>query len=556
MNKRTALTVLLVALLPSLAFAADVTVETEFDSINLVQGNEASIFLEFFNSDFEETAFVELFVDTSSGSIEAVAANKKFSINPRESLVFSLTVFAKDDAAEGSYLVELETEFSRGSAYNTVEVRVEELEAIELLPFNQGQEFCIDSYTKTIQVEVANLSSERQRVFLSADSELFLPTFNNTELRLDPNETRTVELEIHLNDSFRAGSYTIPIYALSNDRFVQREVSFSLIKCFDEETGFEEDDETAIKEAFELVLLDESVEVEKGADVPLRFTLTNLLEEEQEIRISSISDLPTKEADLTIRLEENESMQSYINVSARETDEKGIHEVQIFAWNSKGEEFEIAKVNVLPKHLLEVKVLNNEFEQRICSAVDFEVFEIEFENKGDFDERVEVRVENPYESIGVNVSDEVIEVEDGKTETVYITVAPSFDAPLGDKKVELVVKGLSREFTFRQELRFTVVEAFPENNEESNDNGNESGAENEDGSGNLAGGSQQNEGNGKQKPEFAGLAALVSLAGSNAGITLGALFILIFALTIVMLSLLSSGNKERHYWAKLESGEQ
>ena len=277
MNKRTALTVLLVALLPSLAFAADVTVETEFDSINLVQGNEASIFLEFFNSDFEETAFVELFVDTSSGSIEAVAANKKFSINPRESLVFSLTVFAKDDAAEGSYLVELETEFSRGSAYNTVEVRVEELEAIELLPFNQGQEFCIDSYTKTIQVEVANLSSERQRVFLSADSELFLPTFNNTELRLDPNETRTVELEIHLNDSFRAGSYTIPIYALSNDRFVQREVSFSLIKCFDEETGFEEDDETAIKEAFELVLLDESVEVEKGADVPLRFTLTNLL---------------------------------------------------------------------------------------------------------------------------------------------------------------------------------------------------------------------------------------------------------------------------------------
>ncbi|HIH08971.1 MAG TPA: hypothetical protein HA237_06460 [Candidatus Diapherotrites archaeon] len=556
MNKRTALTVLLVALLPSLAFAADVTVETEFDSINLVQGNEASIFLEFFNSDFEETAFVELFVDTSSGSIEAVAANKKFSINPRESLVFSLTVFAKDDAAEGSYLVELETEFSRGSAYNTVEVRVEELEAIELLPFNQGQEFCIDSYTKTIQVEVANLSSERQRVFLSADSELFLPTFNNTELRLDPNETRTVELEIHLNDSFRAGSYTIPIYALSNDRFVQREVSFSLIKCFDEETGFEEDDETAIKEAFELVLLDESVEVEKGADVPLRFTLTNLLEEEQEIRISSISDLPTKEADLTIRLEENESMQSYINVSARETDEKGIHEVQIFAWNSKGEEFEIAKVNVLPKHLLEVKVLNNEFEQRICSAVDFEVFEIEFENKGDFDERVEVRVENPYESIGVNVSDEVIEVEDGKTETVYITVAPSFDAPLGDKEVELVVKGLSREFTFRQELRFTVVEAFPENNEESNDNGNESGAENEDGSGNLAGGSQQNEGNGKQKPEFAGLAALVSLAGSNAGITLGALFILIFALTIVMLSLLSSGNKERHYWAKLESGEQ
>ncbi|MBS3058872.1 MAG: hypothetical protein J4224_00415 [Candidatus Diapherotrites archaeon] len=556
MNKRTALTVLLVALLPSLAFAADVTVETEFDSINLVQGNEASIFLEFFNSDFEETAFVELFVDTSSGSIEAVAANKKFSINPRESLVFSLTVFAKDDAAEGSYLVELETEFSRGSAYNTVEVRVEELEAIELLPFNQGQEFCIDSYAKTIQVEVANLSSERQRVFLSADSELFLPTFNNTELRLDPNETRTVELEIHLNDSFRAGSYTIPIYAFSNDRFVQREVSFSLIKCFDEETGFEEDDETAIKEAFELVLLDESVEVEKGADVPLRFTLTNLLEEEQEIRISSISDLPTKEADLTIRLEENESMQSYINVSARETDEKGIHEVQIFAWNSKGEEFEIAKVNVLPKHLLEVKVLNNEFEQRICSAVDFEVFEIEFENKGDFDERVEVRVENPYESIGVNVSDEVIEVEDGKTETVYITVAPSFDAPLGDKKVELVVKGLSREFTFRQELRFTVVEAFPENNEESNDNGNESGAENEDGSGNLAGGSQQNEGNGKQKPEFAGLAALVSLAGSNAGITLGALFILIFALTIVMLSLLSSGNKERHYWAKLESGEQ
>ena len=556
MNKRTALTVLLVALLPSLAFAADVTVETEFDSINLVQGNEASIFLEFFNSDFEETAFVELFVDTSSGSIEAVAANKKFSINPRESLVFSLTVFAKDDAAEGSYLVELETEFSRGSAYNTVEVRVEELEAIELLPFNQGQEFCIDSYAKKIQVEVANLSSERQRVFLSADSELFLPTFNNTELRLDPNETRTVELEIHLNDSFRAGSYTIPIYAFSNDRFVQREVSFSLIKCFDEETGFEEDDETAIKEAFELVLLDESVEVEKGADVPLRFTLTNLLEEEQEIRISSISDLPTKEADLTIRLEENESMQSYINVSARETDEKGIHEVQIFAWNSKGEEFEIAKVNVLPKHLLEVKVLNNEFEQRICSAVDFEVFEIEFENKGDFDERVEVRVENPYESIGVNVSDEVIEVEDGKTETVYITVAPSFDAPLGDKEVELVVKGLSREFTFRQELRFTVVEAFPENNEESNDNGNESGAENEDGSGNLAGGSQQNEGNGKQKPEFAGLAALVSLAGSNAGITLGALFILIFALTIVMLSLLSSGNKERHYWAKLESGEQ
>ena len=118
------------------------------------------------------------------------------------------------------------------------------------------------------------------------------------------------------------------------------------------------------------------------------------------------------------------------------------------------------------------------------------------------------------------------------------------------------MKGLSREFTFRQELRFTVVEAFPENNEESNDNGNESGAENEDGSGNLAGGSQQNEGNGKQKPEFAGLAALVSLAGSNAGITLGALFILIFALTIVMLSLLSSGNKERHYWAKLESGEQ
>ena len=437
-------------LLLFIANAQALQINTEADVLNLERGQSIGTLVRITNDSFDVRNYT-LKASTEDFDLELIPAVKEFRLNPQETISFSITIVATEETNTGTHFVDIEIG-GDGQAERTIEVEVREEAGIELIPEQDKVEFCKEPYTKYIDVEVRNESGISRTVQLKGESEILLPVFEPSELTVAANSSRDVRMKIHINHSTQLDEFDVGMFAFYGNTVVERNVVVEINECEDGETP-----------PFRLEIIDGHLSIDKGEEKKARFRLVSLIDDDQDVRISAVSDLKVEEFDQLMHLGGNETEEGKILVFADENDEADVHDVIVYAWNDLGEDSENIEVDVEPMHKLNAVLLNNDILNRICSAVDFEVFELEISNDGDLRERVNISVDNPYDSIGIVITENNFQLDAGEKKIVQIAVQPAFDTELGDKTVNLRVdSSTDSEFEFEEELNFTVV-AAPEN---------------------------------------------------------------------------------------------
>ena len=431
----------LVAIFAANAYALQLS--TDAAILNLEKGQSIGTTVRVTNDSFD-VKHLEFEASTYDFELELVPAVKEFTLNPHETTTFSLSVVANDEVEEGRHNVLIEI---KGDDYASGQITVEVIEPhrIGLVPEQDVVEICKEPYTHYIKVEVENNGTGARDIGLKAESEILLPIFEPAELSVEGGSSRTVKMRIHINNTTQFGEYNVGLFAFVGDDVVERKVIVDVVDCGRDETPFR------------LEAIDDSLSIDKGDSENARFRLVSLIDEEQDVRISSVSDLRTEEFDQVMHLDEFESEESRIVVYAEDEDEADGHLVTLYAWNDLGEDSEGIDVEIEPFHKLSAKVLNNDITNRICSAIEFEVFEVEVRNEGDFSERINVSVDNDHETIGIHITDEEFTLDAGESKIVQIAVQPAFDTPIGQKSVTLRVESSRTDFEFEEQLNFTVI---------------------------------------------------------------------------------------------------
>ncbi|MFH1392013.1 MAG: hypothetical protein ABIH20_06895 [Candidatus Diapherotrites archaeon] len=375
--------------------------------------------------------------------IRAVPAKDSFCLNANEKTSLSMTITSFDDARADFYDVDVILDYGNGSRELRVDVEVVDLENPLELVRTSDYYVCRTPYTQEIEVRLENNSNRYQEIQLNAEHELLMPEFEYPVTRLAANDSDEMVMRIHVNQTTALTDYTIPVFIRSENHFVERDIKIRLIACEDN--------------VFDLDVTPNEQRIERGDREFYTVILTSADDEAQNVRLSVDSDLPAELESYNVYLQAYGEVKLDLEVRARESDDDGNHKIKVTAWNSKETEQETVKAIVESEHKLEMIIENNDFEARICSATDGQVFEARILNTGDYDETVELTLAHVHESIQAILSEDEIDIEAGGEKTVYVFINPSYGTPLGNYTLTLIAESDHDEL--REQLRYKVVEA-------------------------------------------------------------------------------------------------
>ncbi len=421
MTKQWIFAVLFAILFATMANAA-ISVSANYDEVNIEAADNIGVMLRIENLSSKDRACVELTPYPSDDKLDAKIYGNEFCLNPNEYTSVTLSITSSGQIEEGSYFIEIEADSNSIVIIKTINVNIEEGTGIEL-DAPSREEICKTGYTKSIWVNVRNLTNSRQDITLAGESELFLPYFDPMEVRVEANDDKKVELKININDTTEIDFYTIPIFARTDEFYVERDVGIDLIEC-------------EVK-PFEIIANTSCKDLNKSKDVEISFKIQSLINEDQVIDLSLVSDLKVDLNQTSLILKANDSNSSHFVVTGRNRDLNGEHKMTLYAAGMKGYEEKEFCVEIEGSHAIEMIVNNNNLEQRSCSATDKEIFDVLIKNNGDFDEEIFLSIDNSHDTIGVDISDEEFVLGAHSEKTVYVTVNPAYDAPLGAKTIYL-----------------------------------------------------------------------------------------------------------------------
>lgn len=433
----------------------DVSMSADYTHVEIENAGVIGVTLKFENFSNEE-ACIELRTKGNYNGIYAELSDREFCLAGKQKTQFALAVHAEDWAESGMYEIEVIMNYAGAPGTEeiagfeeSVKIEVEVLRtgSIELLP-NQRMEFENTGYTKSIPVYVYNNTGSGQKVGLYAESAQFMPEFKTRDgtgvLWIEAGERTEVALEIHINRTTENGFYEFPIYAKTNNgSYVERKVEFEVV-------GTTEDI------MFEFDVDRRNYDIQKGGMIEIGFKVKNLSNEALEINLSSTGRIHNGMYETKINLGAGETYRGYAWVKAKELQEYGPYDITLYAWNADQKEQAVVVVKVLKSHEVEMVLLNDNIKQRICNVGGVEVFEVLIINKGDYTEDIGLYMDNDYETIGHDISEDDFELGAGKEKRVYIAMSPAYDTPVGQKKVYLRMEtrsGIDKKI----ELNFEVV---------------------------------------------------------------------------------------------------
>jgi len=391
------------------------------------------------NNKNKETFDISTYLDNDERKeIKATPAMNEVTLNAGEKTSFSITITSFKDARAGSHTVDLKC----GEHEDTINVDIEDETPIDVLRVSDYY-VCKEPYTQEIGIRLENNSSRTQTIELDAEHELLLPIFEFRTTTLASGESDEFALRIHTNQATANTEYTIPIFARSEKYFVERDITFRIVDCADDE--------------FDLIVKPSEITLDRGETDYFTVKLRSNSNDGQYVRLSTESDIPTKLEEYKVFLPAHGETSQELEVKARDTDADGTHKVKVYAWNSKETEEETVKVKIRPEHDIELIIGNNNFDARVCSANHEQVYEITVKNNGDFDEEVELSLDNSFDYVQARASKETITVDAGSEKIIYVFVTPSFSAPLGNHTIYLEAETDNQ--NLREALNFRIVES-------------------------------------------------------------------------------------------------
>ncbi|MEM4391035.1 MAG: hypothetical protein QXU92_00540 [Candidatus Diapherotrites archaeon] len=420
--------------------SSSLIVEVEKQEIRLKPGERASILVKITNKGLEKTCFelgvnkpvlIEKFIDFSF-------TKSNYCISANESLEISLEVMAHEDAYSSNYYFNVYVKSSSTFLEKTVKLSISEYQSPLEIKLISGKQLCLEPYSQTLEFEAINKSNNKEFA-VYAYNDLLLPEPSGKILNLYPNSKTNFELKLNTNKDF-LGKHEI-IFRTDSD--VRQIASFEveLIECDSKD--------------FSIEVYPLQNEIRAGQTLNFTINIFNKSKKTQEINLSSDGTLPNKLTHSKVEIEKDGMRRVNLSVSARPTDNKGTHFITLYVWNENQSEIKNIRVSVLPKRLLEVNVLNNSFEARVCSADKGQVFEILVKNLGDFEEKINLKVLNEVQNVQVLIPEKNFVLAPSKSKSVFVFVNPSIEASPGDYVLPIEVS--SNSFSERIDLKFKIV---------------------------------------------------------------------------------------------------
>jgi uncharacterized membrane protein len=389
---------------------------------------------------FDEEVCLDLSGETDSSYVNAVPSLAEVCLpaNSHTNLALSIsTIDAPNTTYSATVLAESD---GFGNATHAVEVKILSESTIEITPFDA--DVCRGE-RDYFSVLIKNNSSGFKNLRLWADNEMLLPYFSPNEITLDAFEDEYAKVYVHTSRSMQLGNYRVSLFAESDSEQAKKMGTIRVKECLDEDLDFSVDVSNGCQY------------LEKGEEERVSYTITNLSDEEIDLRVAVLSDLPV-DYDSRITIEENETRTFRIDVAPRDSDETGRHDLELVVWDDdSGETGEASKcVYVRKTGASVVEVINNNLDIAQCLS---EVFTVLVKNTGDFEEDYHIRaVGLDEDTINVSISDERFELEENEQKYVYVSVTTSEDTELGTYEFDLIIEADSD--TFTETLKFNVLE--------------------------------------------------------------------------------------------------
>ena len=450
----------LVALLSQQA-TANFSFNPETTVVSVEKGLQASVQLLFHN---DSNASTDISVKAESGNtnLQAFLQEDSFTLHEGERTSVSLVIKPLQALPDGTYFVTVTAKDWNETITSTIEVRVFSQSDFGVSFGENNFAICRGSGWKTVNVTVQNNGSQRN-FLLYTDSDEFAPEFSPEELEISSGANKTSVLRFYVNQTHSIGMHSIPV--IVNDqsgKLSEKELSFEVKDCADDGNGGGGGggDGGGENSFFDLSISPTSFFLDAGEDETVTVRIKNLLNEGQKVFLSAESIFEMDRLPYEVQLDAGEEKTFTTVFTGRHQDPPGESEVKFFAWNEKATDEEILSVEVPQESMVEITLLNNDITQRICSAIDLEVFEVEIKNTGDEEQDFFLSIENDHDTIGVTINDRSILVFPGEKQLVRIVVQPAFDTPLGEKEIILVVRDEDGRIAGEEKLVFTVVAPF------------------------------------------------------------------------------------------------
>ena len=423
-------------ILVSIISMVNATIIPEKTSISMQNGKSVAILVELKNNSSQNIS-AQLIARTSSNDIKAEFAQSTIFLNANQQTQMAVNISSETDA-EGSYNVELVLKYSNieEAANIAVIVYQDSTQGIALIAFPKN---VCKNQNDAISIKVENNTGRFQSISLSADSELFLPTFEQSTLELGPGESQFVDVKIHSNSSFKTGKYSINVYAQTANQTVQATASFNLVDCM-----------KVPEKLFELKVSSTCPEIEKNKTSTIDFTLSNLTDDTQEINIGVLSDIINSLSDKKVFLEPREQQSFEIELEPRDETSTGRHDVSLFAFNDKFDAAENACVIVKAQRKTTVELIKNNLEIERGSS---ETFEIKLTNLGDLSEKFFIRTGSIGSEIKIKSSADSVVVAKNSSKSVFVNVYATTNATLGSRTANIIVQA---DKTRETALNFTI----------------------------------------------------------------------------------------------------
>ncbi len=409
--KKLMLFLILIALLSNV----NALIEPEKNIVSVAYDESFSVAVKVKN-DSNEKALIHL---SSFSSIKTDFSVNDFYLNAGEETVIALNILSYYYNSNTN--IELRAEYNGITEYADLTVITGNSSGKVNLKYYK-QNICRNGLDK-LSLWIKNDSLITQKIKLSADSEVFLPSIYPELIELNAGQERFVELELYSNNSFPLKDYSVNVVLESENEITSREIFFELTECIEIEKGFR------------LIIPDSFLSIEKGETKKIYFSARNLSDKDNEISFAVKSDLITELQQTKTVLAEGETRRYWIEVKALKTDEAGKHKLELYAFNPFIEIKKIINVNVKKMHEVNAELLTDNLEiERGHSGV----FSLLIENKGDYKEKIEINYFSE-EEINVLFSENDFYLNEKTDKKIYFSINPLVNAELGEKEIEVKV---------------------------------------------------------------------------------------------------------------------
>ncbi|MFH1240695.1 MAG: thioredoxin domain-containing protein, partial [Candidatus Diapherotrites archaeon] len=344
----------------------------------------------------DQETYVDLSVSDNSSYINSSVNTDRFWLGADSSK--SVTVYIEtNNANTGTYNVELEAKYINGPKTENITVYVNADGPItdSITLDATYKTVCRGEYNE-VNVEIKNNANYGRDIELSAEPEMFLPYFTDKYIYLSAYDSEDVTLKIWVPDRISTGTKYINIYAKSGSK-TYSDTARIYVKDCGIPNPINKDKE------FTLTLQSSCKRIEKGEKTTYTFTLKNITNDDIRVDLQVVSDLPTELKDhVPVYLDSYERVTLEFEVKSRKTDDTGRHEIIVYAWDDDYNTKESTCVYLEGTNEVDVDLVNNDLK---IERGKFEVFTLLVENTGDFEENVDIEVNDYFEGIEVTISD-------------------------------------------------------------------------------------------------------------------------------------------------------